>query len=72
MPNSGSTYEGLIKPTIEGKEWITGGNFGIEASYIAILLCLLVGVYILKKAIKANQFVSPIWIRKKSNLSQKN
>jgi hypothetical protein len=69
MPNSGSPYEGLIIPNVQGKEWITGGSFGIEASYIAILLCLFVGVCFLIKAIKANQIVSPIWIRQRSSFS---
>jgi membrane protease YdiL (CAAX protease family) len=68
MPNSGSPYEGLIIPSIQGKGWITGGSFGIEASYIAILLCLIVGVYFIMKAIKANQIVQPVWIRKRSNV----
>lgn len=70
MPNSGSPYEGLIIPSIQGKGWITGGSFGIEASYIAILLCLIVGVYFIMKAIKANQIVQPVWIRKRSNVLQ--
>jgi uncharacterized protein len=68
MPNSGSPYEGLIIPNLQGKEWITGGSFGIEGSYIAILLCLIVGVYFLIKVKNANQFVSPIWIRKRNKV----
>ncbi|MFC2103746.1 CPBP family intramembrane glutamic endopeptidase [Bacteroidota bacterium] len=70
MPNSGSPYKGLIIPNIQGKGWITGGSFGIEASYIAILLCLIVGVYFIMQAIKANQIVQPVWIRKRSNILQ--
>lgn len=70
MPNSGSPYEGLIIPNIQGKEWVTGGSFGIEGSYIAILLCLIVGVYFVIKTKNANQIVSPIWIRKRSNILQ--
>jgi membrane protease YdiL (CAAX protease family) len=65
MPNSGTAYRGLIIPEIQGKEWITGGNWGIEASYIAILLVLIAGVYFILKAIKANQIVQPLWIRKR-------
>ena len=70
MPNSGSPYEGLIIPNVQGKEWLTGGSFGIEGSYIAIFLCLIVGVYFLIKAKNANQFVPPVWIRKRSNRLQ--
>ena len=66
MPNSGSPYEGLIIPNVQGKEWLTGGSFGIEGSYLAIFVCLIVGVYFLIKTKNANQIVSPIWIRKRN------
>jgi hypothetical protein len=50
MPNSGTPYKGMIIPDIQGKEWITEGSWGIEASYIAILLVLIAGVYYILKA----------------------
>jgi len=65
MPNSGTVYKGLIFPDIQGREWITGGSWGIEASYIAILLVLIAGVYFVIKAKNANQIVLPAWIRKR-------
>jgi len=65
MPNSGTVYKGLIFPGIQGKEWITGGSWGIEASYIAILVVLIAGVYFIIKAKNANQIVLPVWIRKR-------
>lgn len=65
MPNSGTAYKGLIIPDIQGREWITGGSWGIEASYIAILLCLITGIYFILKAKKANQIVEPLWKRPK-------
>jgi len=68
MPNSGTAYKGLIFPDIQGKEWITGGSWGIEASYIAILLVLIAGVYFIIIAKNANQIVLPVWIRKRLSL----
>jgi len=68
MPNSGTAYKGLIFPDIQGKEWITGGSWGIEASYIAILVVLIAGVYFIIKAKNANQIVLPVWIRKRLSL----
>lgn len=65
MPNSGFQSDGLIKPIIEGPEWITGGKFGVEASVISILFLLIVGLIILKKAIENNQLVLPVWKRNK-------
>ena len=65
MPNSGETYKNtFIKASVNGPEWITGGSFGIEASYVAIFITLIVGVIVLKKAIDKNQLVLPIWKRK--------
>lgn len=65
MPNSGiSKLPSWINPSVNGPEWITGGNWGIEASYISILLTLVVGIVILKKAWDNNLFVTPFWKRK--------
>jgi membrane protease YdiL (CAAX protease family) len=65
MPNSGYQSDGLIKPIIEGPEWITGGKFGIEASVIVILIWFIIGLIILKIAIEKNQLVLPVWKRNK-------
>ena len=65
MPNSGITsLPSLINPSIDGPEWITGGSFGIEASVIAVVLSLAVGIIILKKAWDIDLFVKPVWKRK--------
>jgi membrane protease YdiL (CAAX protease family) len=36
FPVSGMNTESLIKPTISGREWITGGSFGPEAGIVVI------------------------------------
>lgn len=64
MPNSGQSFDSWINPKIIGPEWITGGNFGIEVSLIAILLGLTVDLFVLIRAINKNQIVLPIWKRK--------
>lgn len=64
MPNSGTAYDGLITTKVSGPEAITGGNFGIEASYMAIFLCLIVGVWLVVISYKAGQFIQPLWKRK--------
>jgi membrane protease YdiL (CAAX protease family) len=64
MPNSGVTeLVSWIHPVIQGPEWITGGRFGIETSYIAFFLSLVVGLIILKMAMDQSQIVLPIWKR---------
>ena len=64
MPNSGTSYDGLITTNISGPVAITGGNFGIEASYVAIFLCLIIGVWLVVSSYKAGQFTKPLWKRK--------
>ena len=64
MPNSGKTFTSWIIPTIHGPGWITGGSFGIEASYIQIVISLAVGLFILREAIDNDQLVLPVWRRK--------
>lgn len=64
MPNSGVTsLDSWITPAISGPEWLTGGSFGIEASYISTILCVALGVTILVNAIKKGQLVIPRWKR---------
>jgi membrane protease YdiL (CAAX protease family) len=57
MPNSGSPYDGLLIPQIAGPAWLTGGTFGIEASYVAILLCCVTGVALVVRAQHRGQLV---------------
>ncbi|PKP29763.1 MAG: hypothetical protein CVU00_14395 [Bacteroidetes bacterium HGW-Bacteroidetes-17] len=57
MNNSGMAHGGFITPNISGPEWITGGSFGIEASYLSILVNIAFGLVILIVAIKREQFV---------------
>lgn len=65
VATSGFSIEGLIMPDINGPEWLTGGSFGIEASVAAVLLCLIIAIIILKKAVRDNQILAPIWVRKR-------
>lgn len=57
MNNSGMAHEGFITPAISGPVWITGGSFGIEASYVTIALQILAGSIILWYAVKCGQFL---------------
>jgi len=64
MPNSGITdFASWIHPEISGPVWLTGGSFGIEASYIALFLTVLVGIFILRLAVKKGQIAPPLWSR---------
>lgn len=60
---SGHTIEGMVTPKVEGPIWLTGGEFGVEASWLAVGLCLTVGLVILKRVVEAGRIVSPFWRR---------
>ncbi len=65
MANSGvTTFHSWISPVVTGPGWLTGGSFGIEASWVAIGLTLVLGIIVLKKAVAREQIVSPVWTRR--------
>ncbi len=69
LPNSGITsLVSWITPKVSGPEWLTGGDFGIEASYVALLLSVTVGLLILWRAIVKGQIVRPAWKRRSAHL----
>ena len=49
-----------------GPDWLTGGAFGAEASVVALVLCLLVGVLMLFAAWKLDRFMLAPSARKKA------
>ncbi len=64
MPNSGVTeLPSWLEVEVEGPWWLTGGEFGIEASVTATALSILVGVGILQRARARGQVLRPVWKR---------
>lgn len=55
--------QGLIRSTTRGPEWLTGGNFGVESSVLALLLCTTTGIVMLVMAAKRGKIVPPAWKR---------
>ena len=64
-PVSGSDAKGIFNGILEGPEWLTGGDFGPEASVITMFVFSLFGIYLIFKTIKAKQVKSPMWRRSK-------
>jgi membrane protease YdiL (CAAX protease family) len=61
---SGSTpYSGFVTGTNTGPKWLTGGEFGVEASLVAVIICGLTGLYFVLKAKSAGQVRKPFWNR---------
>ncbi len=60
---SGNEATGWLSTTVVGPTWLSGGAFGLEASVIAVLLCLLVAVAVLVTALKRGMGVPVFWRR---------
>jgi len=55
--------QGLIRSTIKGPDFLTGGDFGVESSVLALLLCTATGIAMLVMAQRRGKIVPPIWKR---------
>jgi hypothetical protein len=62
-PVSGSEADGLLQATMSGPAWLTGGDFGIEASVLASAGALLCTVWLLQAARKQQVWLAPFWRR---------
>jgi uncharacterized protein len=55
--------QGLIRSTMQGPDWLTGGNFGVESSVLALTVCTATGIVLLVMAVKRGNIVLPVWKR---------
>ena len=55
--------QGLIRSTMKGPDWLTGGNFGVESSVLSLVLCTTTGIVMLVMAVRRGKIVPPIWKR---------
>lgn len=55
--------QGLIRSTIKGPDFLTGGSFGVESSVLALILCTTTGIVLLVMAVRRGRIVPPIWKR---------
>jgi membrane protease YdiL (CAAX protease family)/pimeloyl-ACP methyl ester carboxylesterase len=54
---------GLIRSTVKGPDFLTGGSFGVESSVLALTLCTMTGIVMLVLAARRRKVVPPIWKR---------
>ena len=55
--------QGLIRSTIKGPDYLTGGSFGVESSLLALFLCTATGIVMLVMATRRGKILPPIWKR---------
>ena len=64
MPNSGvSELASWISPKVSGPEWLTGGVFGIEASWVVLISSAAAMAWMLARSRREGQIVPPAWRR---------
>lgn len=54
---------GLLGGSLSGARLLTGGPFGPEASLVAVLLCLALGIYFLARTVQLGRVQPPLWRR---------
>lgn len=60
---SGTESHGLFQGSLEGPEWLSGGEFGAEASAVAVIVCLIAFVALMRIARQKGQLLKPAWRR---------
>jgi membrane protease YdiL (CAAX protease family) len=64
VPVSGTGQTvGILVTRRSGPDWLTGGDFGLEASLAAVLVATIAGVFLLRMAHGKGGFVLPVWRR---------
>ena len=63
IADSGHSGQGLLRTELVGPDWLTGAAFGIEASLVSVVLCVIVAALFLIYAHRRGHFVPPFWKR---------
>ena len=61
--SGGDAPLGLLITRRIGPDWLTGGDFGLEASAVAMVVATLAGVGLLVSALGRGAVVPPMWRR---------
>jgi hypothetical protein len=59
--SGGSAGVGLVHGSLSGPRILTGGQFGPEASIIAVLVCLAAGLYFIRRIATLHRSEPPMW-----------
>ena len=65
VPDSGIAVHGLIQSKLSGSPLLTGGDFGLEASAITLVIGTAAGAWFVWLAIRRGEVVQPWWERRR-------
>lgn len=63
--SGGEAPLGLLITRRVGPDWLTGGDFGLEASVVAMVVATGAGVALLVVAARRGAIVPPLWVRRR-------
>jgi CAAX protease family protein len=58
---SGGQEHGMLASVFRGPDLLTGGAFGPEASLVAVVVCLALGVAFIVLAVRRGRVLAPYW-----------
>jgi len=61
VPVSGHPSSGLLRSTLAGPDWLTGGAYGVEASVVAFAVISAASLYFVALARRRGNIVLPFW-----------
>ena len=69
IPVSGLDANGLVEARLSGPELLSGGQFGLEASLIAMVIATGFGVVLVSRAVRRDGYVRPWWVRRRQSIA---
>lgn len=66
VPVSGLPEHGLLQAKLGGPAILSGGQFGLEASIICLVLATAAGIWFVWAAVRRGELVRPWWVRRRS------
>lgn len=64
-PVYGLDVHGLVTVSLTEPNWLSGGEFGLEAAVIALVCPTALGVFFVRKSYDMGHFVQPRWVRRR-------
>jgi membrane protease YdiL (CAAX protease family) len=60
---------GLLRGSLRGPQILTGGEFGPEASIVAVIVCMATALYFARRIVKLHLAEPPIWSKPPHNVA---